>query len=171
MQPLSKHLRNLLRFPLCNNNFFIGKKKRNGNHVRCFSLNLINIFTKSKKGRQMHIYHVTGLLFVCYCARSKFITKIQILTYKYFRYAVFRSPRYYYRCTIGARYERAPNFSCHAFRYTDFQISIRLFKIEKNSLISNSMPYQLKQPTTIKILKNGFLSNIITINRSKSMTQ
>ena len=31
---------------------------------------------------------------------------------QYFRYTLFRSPRFYFRCMVGARQERAPNFSC-----------------------------------------------------------
>ena len=34
------------------------------------------------------------------------------MKYNYFRYTLFRSSRCYFWCTVGARYERAPNFSC-----------------------------------------------------------
>ena len=58
---LSKHLRNLLRFSLHKNNFFIGKKNCNRNHlsgdvcsdVCCFYLSLKNIFTKSVKTERL----------------------------------------------------------------------------------------------------------------------
>ena len=36
----------------------------------------------------------------------------QIWRYKYFRYTIFCSPRDYFRYMIGARHDRAPNFSC-----------------------------------------------------------
>ena len=36
------------------------------------------------------------------------------MKYKYFRYMLFRSPRCYFWCTVGARYERAPNCSSPA---------------------------------------------------------
>ena len=58
IENISKHVRNLLRFSFCKNNFFTGKKTvvetilvaiTDSSDVRCFDLYLINIFTKSTK--------------------------------------------------------------------------------------------------------------------------
>ena len=43
------------------------------------------------------------LFFTCYCWRSKFVRN---------SYTLFRLPQCYFRCTVGARHERALNFSC-----------------------------------------------------------
>ena len=56
-------------------------------------------------------------MFICYCWKSKFVTKVQIWRYKCFRYMLFHGPRFYFRCTVGARHERAPNFSCPVYRW------------------------------------------------------
>ena len=60
----------------------------------------------------MHRYHVNAglLLFFCHYGRSKFITKIW--RYRYFRYKIFPSSQYYFRCTIETQHEQVPNFSC-----------------------------------------------------------
>ena len=82
---LSKHLQNLLRFLLRKNNFFIGKKTRNGNHlsshtgssdVRCFEY--LKYIYKIQKGREMYRWYVQVglLLFIFYYWRFKFIMKV-----------------------------------------------------------------------------------------------
>ena len=57
-----------------------------------------------------HYVQVETLLFICYSWRSKFVRKIDMKIY--FRYTLFRSPRCYFWCTTGTRYDCAPNFSC-----------------------------------------------------------
>ena len=59
--------------------------------VLCFVLYLINIFEKSTETERC--------------------TDVMLKLY-IFRYALFRSPRFYFRCTVGARHKRTFNFSC-----------------------------------------------------------
>ena len=45
--------------------------------------------------------------FICYRWRSKFMTKIQIWRYRYFRYKLLRCPWFYFRCAVGEQHEHA----------------------------------------------------------------
>ena len=66
-------------------------------------------------------------LFICNCWRSKFITKIYIWRYKYFRHTLFRFPQFYFRCTVGAWHNRAPNCSCTIYIYILYNIYLSIY--------------------------------------------
>ena len=74
-------------------------------------LYLINIFTKYRKAERCTDV-MFKLTFYCLSVTVEDLNLQQ--RYKYFRYTIFRFPRCYFRYTIGARHERAPNFSCPA---------------------------------------------------------
>ena len=90
----------------------ISKAIKDSSDVLCFGLYVINVFEKSTKAERCTdvIFKLT-LYCLCYCWKSKFITKIYVWRHTYFRYELFRS-RLYFSCTVGARHEGAPNFSC-----------------------------------------------------------
>ena len=77
-------LQNLLRFSFRKNNFCIGKKTivefisvavNDSSDVLCFYLCLINLLAKSMKTERCTAV-MFKLLFICYCWRFKFTTKV-----------------------------------------------------------------------------------------------
>ena len=49
---------------------------------------------------------------------------------------LFRSPRCYFWCTAGARYEHAPNFSCPEFSNIDVKAHVKDLNMDKSILLT-----------------------------------
>ena len=68
-------------------------------------------------------YVQADTLFVCYCWRSKLTMKI------YFKYMLFRSPRFYLGCTAGAPQQHAPNFPCPVCLPSHYYVKVQLHEL------------------------------------------
>ena len=79
--------------------------------VLCFDLYLVNLKNLWRQ-RDVHMLCSSWhFMFICIVKRSKFITKIQIWRYKYFRRTLFCCLWFYLRYTVGTQHECVPNFS------------------------------------------------------------
>ena len=105
----------------------------------------------------MHRRYVQAdtLLFICYCWRSKFITKIWIWKHKYFKYTLFCYPRFYFSCTVGTRYERWPYFSCPELQTWKYK---KLTLLPTSGTLSNEISSWAKH--------HGFVFLICVVNQA-----
>ena len=83
--------------------------------------------------------------------------------YKFFRYTLFSCPQFYFRCTVGARHERAPNFSCpvwakKAYFKSEYNVKRKtlcnIYKYQKEKYLSNS--------PDLTVFRKKQLNNFIT---------
>ena len=113
---MSKHLRSLLKFSFCKNNFFIRKITAVetisvaidvNSDVLCFDRYLTNLFVKSTTAERCTDAVFRHVIVYLLLMKIKIYDEdINIKIYhKYFRYSLFCCPRFYFWCTVV-------NFSC-----------------------------------------------------------
>ena len=109
--------------------------------VLCFDLYLVNLKNLWRQ-RDVHMLCSSWhFMFICIVKRSKFITKIQIWRYKYFRRTLFCCLWFYLRYTVGTQHECVPNFS-YPLSYSQIPPNVLCLILTLGDHISNFKSYE-----------------------------
>ena len=92
----------------------------------CFHLYLKSIFAKA---REMHRCYMFKLTLNCLSVTVENLIYNEDNT-------LFRSPRFYFRCTVGARHDRAPNSSspedCNILNDLERALTLKILKLQRS---------------------------------------